>query len=66
MSFRHGMVYGAGRLFLGIFEPVLLMLCPETTKADCESQQHTQRSFHLPPFCPVDQRGKLNFIEAGT
>jgi hypothetical protein len=45
MSFRHGMVYGSGRLFLGILESVLLMLCPETAKADCESQQHTQRSF---------------------
>jgi len=28
------MVYGAGRLFLGIFEPVLLMLCRETTTGD--------------------------------
>src|SRR4030095_8910269 len=34
MSFRPGMVYGPGRLFPVILEPVLLMLCRETANAD--------------------------------
>jgi len=41
MSFRHGMVYGPGRLFSIILVPVLLMLCRETPNADRESQQQT-------------------------
>jgi hypothetical protein len=34
MSFRHGRVYSPGWLFPVILEPVLLMLCRETTNAD--------------------------------